>query len=144
MIELINDDCLNYLPKINNASVDFICVDLPYGTTSIEWDNVIPMEKLWPEYWRILKPNGVVCLFGSQPFSSYLINSALKEFKYELECIINQIVDKDEITLELHGNEILVDDVPIDSDIIEKALEDVLETLVADFEEQEEKRTFTS
>jgi hypothetical protein len=67
-----------------------------------------------------------------------------KEFKYELECIINQIVDKDEVTLELHGNEILVDDVPIDSDIIEKALEDVLETLVADFEEQEEKRTFTS
>jgi DNA modification methylase len=84
MIELINDDCLNYLPKIENGSIDFICVDLPYGTTSIEWDNVIPMEKLWPEYWRILKPNGVVCLFGSQPFSSYLINSALKEFKYEL------------------------------------------------------------
>jgi DNA modification methylase len=84
MIELIKDDCLNHLPKIENNSTDFICVDLPYGTTSIEWDNVIPMEKLWPEYWRILKPNGIVCLFGSQPFSSYLINSGLKEFKYEL------------------------------------------------------------
>jgi hypothetical protein len=73
-----------------------------------------------------------------------MVDKIQKDFKYELECIIDKIVDKDEVTLELHGNEILVDDVPIDTDAIEQALEDVLETLVADFEEQEEKRTLTA
>jgi len=84
MIELYNDDCLNILPKIPDSSVDFVCVDLPYGTTSIGWDIIIPMEQLWPEYWRVLKPTGIVALFGSQPFSSYLITTGLKEFKYEI------------------------------------------------------------
>lgn len=84
MITLYNDDCLNVLPTIADGTVDFICVDLPYGTTSIGWDEVIPMEKLWPEYWRILKPTGIVALFGSQPFSSYLITTGIKEFKYEI------------------------------------------------------------
>jgi hypothetical protein len=73
-----------------------------------------------------------------------MVDKIQKDFKYELECIIDKIVDKDEVTLELHGNEILVDDVPIDTEAIEQALEDVLETLVADFEEQEEKRTLTA
>lgn len=82
--KLYNDDCFNILSSLEDNSVDFICVDLPYGTTNIEWDSVIPMEKLWPENWRVLKEDGVVCLFGSQPFSSYLIMSDIKNFKYEL------------------------------------------------------------
>ena len=62
----------------------FICCDLPYGTTSIKWDTVLNLDGLWKHYNRIIKPKGVICLFGSQPFSSRLICSNLECFRYEL------------------------------------------------------------
>jgi site-specific DNA-methyltransferase (adenine-specific) len=77
-------DCLEKMKKIENNSVDFICCDPPYGTTSIKWDEVLDFQKMWEHYDRIVKPKGVICLFGSQPFSSQLICSKLKWFRYEL------------------------------------------------------------
>ena len=83
---LYNGDCLNILPNIKSESIDLILCDLPYGTLKnrCKWDKIIPMDKLWNEYERIIKPNGVIVLFGSQPFSSLLISSNLNLFKYEL------------------------------------------------------------
>lgn len=84
MYELHIGDSFEIMAKLPDQSVDLICADLPYGTTSIEWDNVMPVEKLWPEYKRLLKPKGCVVLFGSQPFTSHLIMSNLPWFKYEI------------------------------------------------------------
>lgn len=70
--------------KIPNNSVQLINADLPYGQTEIEWDKKIDMNELWSEWWRILKPNGVILLYGAQPFTSYLIQSQLDFFKYTL------------------------------------------------------------
>jgi site-specific DNA-methyltransferase (adenine-specific) len=84
MIEMINDDCLVAIPdKINSNSVDAIICDLPYGTTNCSWDVIIPFEKLWENYKRVLKSNGVVVLFGQEPFSSLLRLSNIKWFKYD-------------------------------------------------------------
>jgi site-specific DNA-methyltransferase (adenine-specific) len=69
--------------RIPDGSVDMILADLPYGTTACKWDNVIPFEPLWAHYWRVLKPNGAVVLFGSEPFSSHLRMSQIKFFKYD-------------------------------------------------------------
>jgi len=77
-------DCLELMPRIHSESVDFICCDLPYGTTSIKWDSVLDFNKMWIEYGRIIKPKGIICLFGSQPFSAQLICSKLDWFRYEL------------------------------------------------------------
>ena len=59
-----------------------ILCDLPYGTTACAWDSIIPLEKLWAEYQRIIKPTGAIVLFGSQPFTSLLVSSNLEWFKY--------------------------------------------------------------
>jgi len=71
---------------INDKSVDMILCDLPYGwgTTKCKWDVIIPFDKLWLEYERIIKDNGAIVLFGSQPFTSLLISSNLNMFKYEI------------------------------------------------------------
>ena len=82
MITLYHGDCLKEMSNIPDGSVDMILADLPYGTTACKWDNVIPFEPLWAHYWRVLKPNGAVVLFGIQPFTSVLITSNLKTFKY--------------------------------------------------------------
>ena len=84
MFQLHHGDCLDILPKIPAASVDLILVDLPYGTTGIVWDTPLPLTNLWNEYERVLKKTGCVVLFGSQPFTSTLILSNLRWFKYEL------------------------------------------------------------
>lgn len=76
-------DCLIEMNKIADGSVDMILADLPYGTTACKWDNVIPFEPLWQHYWRVLKPNGAVVLFGSEPFSSHLRMSQIKHYKYD-------------------------------------------------------------
>ena len=81
---IYNEDCLEGMKRIPDKSVDMVCCDLPYGMTNNKWDIVIPMEKLWEEYKRILKDNGVVVLFGNQPFTSYLVMSNLEWFKYSL------------------------------------------------------------
>jgi len=95
-INLLNGDCLELMKTIPDKSVDLICCDLPYGTTDryggkkiksnrfMSWDNIIPLDELWVEYKRILKPNGVVCLTADQPFTSQLVMSNLDWFKYEL------------------------------------------------------------
>jgi len=67
-----------------------ILCDLPYGTTACKWDVLIPFEPLWKEYWRVLKPNGAVVLFGSEPFSSHLRMSQIKHFKYDWVWCKNQ------------------------------------------------------
>jgi site-specific DNA-methyltransferase (adenine-specific) len=79
----INADCFDVFPFIDDKSIDAIICDLPYGTTQNKWDSVLPLDKLWVEYKRILKPNGVVLLFGAEPFSSVLRLSNLKQYKYD-------------------------------------------------------------
>lgn len=83
MIELYNGDCLLEMKKIKNNSIDFILTDLPYSVTALEWDKIIPFEKLWEEYNRIIKPNGAIALFGQEPFSSYLRMSNIKDYKFD-------------------------------------------------------------
>ena len=93
-IDLMRGDCLDLMKNIPDNSIDLICCDLPYGTTDVhggkksknrflEWDNIIPLDKLWIEYKRILKDKGVVCLNADQPFTSKLIVSNLDWFRYE-------------------------------------------------------------
>lgn len=84
MIKLINDDCLNVLPLINDKSIDLILCDLPYGLTSINWDSQIPLDELWKEYERIIKNDGNIVLFSSGNFTIDLINSNRDLYKYKL------------------------------------------------------------
>ena len=77
-------DCLSLLPNIPDKSVDCIICDPPYGTTACKWDNVIPFEPLWEQYNRIIKDNGAIALFGSEPFSSALRMSNIKYYRYDL------------------------------------------------------------
>lgn len=84
LYKLHQGDCLEIMPQIDNESVDMILCDLPYGTTVMEWDVVIPFEPLWREYERIIKPNGAIVLFSSQPFTTDLINSNRILFRYEI------------------------------------------------------------
>lgn len=83
MIDLQQGDCLELMKSIPDKSVDMILCDLPYGTTACKWDNIIPFEPLWEQLNRIIKPNGAICLFGSEPFSSALRMSNIKNFKYD-------------------------------------------------------------
>lgn len=84
MQELFLGDCLSVMPReIKDKSVDLILCDLPYGTTACKWDVVIPFDKLWLEYKRVVKTGGAICLFGAEPFSSFLRISNLEQFKYE-------------------------------------------------------------
>ena len=83
MINLIKGDCLVEMQNIPDKSVDAIICDLPYGTTACKWDTIIPFEPLWAQYKRIIKDNGAIVLFGSQPFTSALVMSNPKWFKYE-------------------------------------------------------------
>jgi len=79
---IIQGDCLEVMQHIPDRSVDMILCDLPYGTTACEWDTVIPFEPLWEQYRRIIKDNGVIVLTASQPFTSALVMSNIKMFKY--------------------------------------------------------------
>lgn len=82
-IKLLLGDCLEKMKKIPNGSIDMILCDLPYGTTACKWDNIIPFEPLWEQYERIIKDNGAIVLFGSEPFSSKLRTSNLKNYRYD-------------------------------------------------------------
>jgi site-specific DNA-methyltransferase (adenine-specific) len=79
---LVNADCFDVFPFIDNKTVNLILCDLPYGTTWQKWDSVLDMKKLWQEYNRIISDNGAIVLFSSQPFTTELINSNIKNFKY--------------------------------------------------------------
>ena len=82
MIGLFNDDCLKVMAAIPSGSIDAVITDPPYGTTACKWDTVIPFAPMWEQLKRIIKPNGAIVLFGSQPFTSALIMSNVKMFKY--------------------------------------------------------------
>lgn len=76
-------DCLELMKEIPDKSIDLILCDLPYGTTACKWDVLIPFKSLWEQYNRIIKDNGAIVLFGSEPFSSALRMSNIKNFKYD-------------------------------------------------------------
>jgi len=76
-------DCLEILPTIPSGSVDLVLCDLPYGTTQNKWDSVIPLDRLWAEYWRVVKPNGAVVLTAQPPFDKVLGASCIRHMKYE-------------------------------------------------------------
>jgi len=80
---LLFGDCLDWMPKIPDKSIDMILCDLPYGTTACKWDTIIPFDKLWEQYERIIKDNGAIVLTASQPFTSKLVMSNIDLFKYE-------------------------------------------------------------
>ena len=82
-IWLMKGDCLERMKEIESGSVDLILTDPPYGTTACKWDSVIPFEPMWVELKRIIKPNGAIVLFGSEPFSSALRMSNIKSYRYD-------------------------------------------------------------
>lgn len=83
MIQLTHGDCLEKMREIPDGSVDLVLTDPPYGTTACKWDTVIPFEPMWEQLKRVTKKNGAIVLFGSQPFTSALVMSNVKMFKYE-------------------------------------------------------------
>ena len=86
MIELnkiYNIDCLLGMKDIEDKTIDFICCDPPYGQTSQDWDKIIDFKSLWLEYKRIIKNNGVICIFGQEPYSSYVRLSNIEDYKYD-------------------------------------------------------------
>jgi site-specific DNA-methyltransferase (adenine-specific) len=82
MIKLMQGDCLERMKEIESGSVDMVLADPPYGTTACKWDSVIPFEPMWAELKRIIKPNGAIVMTASQPFTTALIYSNMKDFKY--------------------------------------------------------------
>ena len=84
MSKIIFGDCLEKMKEIPDKSIDMILCDLPYGTTKCKWDVVIPFEPLWQQYNRIIKENGAICLFGNEPFSSFLRMSNIDNYKYDI------------------------------------------------------------
>lgn len=79
---VIHGDCLEEMKRIPDKSIDMILCDLPYGTTACKWDTIIPFEPLWEQYKRIIKDNGAIVLTASQPFTSALVMSNIKMFRY--------------------------------------------------------------
>ena len=82
-MKLYNGDCLEIMKSIPDKSIDAIITDPPYGTTACKWDFVIPFEPMWKQLNRIIKDNGAIVLFGSEPFSSALRMSNIKNYKYD-------------------------------------------------------------
>ncbi|MGL5381452.1 DNA-methyltransferase [Clostridium sp.] len=80
--KIYNNDCLDGMASINDDSIDCIICDLPYGTTWAKWDKIIDFNELWKQYNRIIKQNGAIVLFSSQPFTTKLIESNIKNYKY--------------------------------------------------------------
>ena len=81
--KLFHGDCLEVMQGIPDGSIDAIITDPPYGTTACKWDSVIPFEPMWKQLNRVIKPNGAIVLFGSEPFSSALRMSNIKNYKYD-------------------------------------------------------------
>lgn len=82
-VDLFQGDCLELMKDIPDGSVDMVLTDPTYGRTNAKWDVVIPFEPLWAEYKRIVKQTGAICIFGSEPFSTYLRMSNIENFKYD-------------------------------------------------------------
>lgn len=82
MINLMRGDCLERMKEIPDGSVDMVLTDPPYGTTACKWDSIIPLEPMWVQLKRIIKPNGAIVMTAGQPFTTTLIASNMKMFKY--------------------------------------------------------------
>jgi len=82
MINLMQGCCLERMKEIESGTVDMVLADPPYGTTACKWDSVIPLEPMWEQLKRVIKPNGAIVMTASQPFTTTLISSNLKMFKY--------------------------------------------------------------
>lgn len=82
MINLMQGDCLERMKEIPDGSVDMILTDPPYGTTACKWDSIIPLEPMWEQLKRIIKPNGAIVMTASQPFTTTLISSNIKMFAF--------------------------------------------------------------
>ena len=82
--ELWQGDCLKLMQTIPNKSIDCIIADPPYGVTACKWDSVIPLETMWRELNRIIKPNGAILVFGTEPFSSTLRMSNINNYRYDI------------------------------------------------------------
>jgi len=82
-IKVIRGDCLNVMETIKNRSIDLVLADPPYGNTACKWDSIIPFKPMWKQINRIIKQNGAIALFGSEPFSSHLRLSNIKNYKYD-------------------------------------------------------------
>ena len=87
MVDLLKGDCLEVMKSIPDGSIDAIVTDLPYGTTACKWDSVIPFDLMWKQLNRIIKPNGAIVLFGSQPFTSALLMSNIKNFRHQWQWV---------------------------------------------------------
>ena len=85
--KLYKGDCLEVMNELikQGIKVDMILTDLPYGITKCKWDSVIPLEPMWKKVNELIKPNGAICLFGSEPFSSVLRMSNIKKYRYDLK-----------------------------------------------------------
>lgn len=82
MINLMQGDCLERMKEIPDGSVDMVLTDPPYGTTACKWDTVIDLDAMWSHLKRVVKPNGAIVMTASQPFTTVLIASNIKMFKY--------------------------------------------------------------
>ena len=82
-LDLRLGDCLEVMKTIESGSIDAIITDPPYGTTACKWDSVIDFDLMWEQLNRIIKPNGAIVLFGSEPFSSALRMSNIKNYRYD-------------------------------------------------------------
>ena len=83
-MNLMLGDCLERMKEIESGSIDMVLADPPYGTTACKWDSIIPLEPMWEQLKRVIKPNGAIVMTASQPFTSVLICSNLKMFKQSL------------------------------------------------------------
>lgn len=104
-MKLMQGDCLELMREIPDGSVDMVLCDPPYGVTACKWDSVIPFEQLWQQYRRIIKRNGVICLFGNEPFSSMMRMAALDWFKYDwiwLKTIATGFAQAKNMPLKIH------------------------------------------
>jgi len=100
-------DCLERMKEIPSGSVDMILTDPPYGTTACKWDSIIPLEPMWEQLKRIIKPNGAIVMTASQPFTTTLIASNMKMFRYEMIWQKNRgtgIFNAKKIPLKSHEN----------------------------------------
>lgn len=80
--QLYNEDCFETFKRLKPNSIDLVLVDPPYGTTQCKWDSIIPLKEMWEELNRITKPNSPVLVMATQPFTSYLVCSNIKQYKY--------------------------------------------------------------
>lgn len=81
--KIYNEECIEGMKRIPDSSVDMILCDLPYGTTACAWDTIIPLEEMWEQYYRVLRPNGFIVLTASNPFTSKLVSSNMDNFSHQ-------------------------------------------------------------